>query len=176
MKRNFIDNFIYMIKDMGGEIYYNWKSTSISYKGLRVSGYSKEKIYKGFKNLQSRGILDETSQGKYRFTRKGQIWFKRSLLNFHRINKTKWDAKWRVVIFDIPQELHNKRNLFRNKLRLMGFYMIQKSIFVFPYPCEEELSECCKKIRVGDYVDVMIVERLGAKQNEIKKHFNLKTN
>ena len=173
MKKDFISKFITTISDMGGEVYYNWKSTPISYKGFRVSGYNRGKTYKGFKNLQNRGILTQISSDKYKFTKKGQIWVKKSLLNFHRLNKTKWDSKWRVIIFDIPQELHNKRNLFRDKLRSMGFYMIQKSIFVFPYPCDKEVSECCNRIRISDYVDIMIVEKLGAKEEEIKKYFNL---
>jgi DNA-binding transcriptional regulator PaaX len=51
----------------------------------------------------------------------------------------RWDGVWRIIIFDIPEKLKVKREAFRGKLRELGFYPLQKSIWVYPYPCEKEI-------------------------------------
>ena len=87
--------------------------------------------------------------------------------------KKKWDRKWRIVIFDIPEELHKNRNSFRAKIKNLGFYMLQRSVFVFPYPCEEELNELCSRLNISDYVDVIRADSIGFKEKEIKKYFDI---
>jgi len=52
----------------------------------------------------------------------------------------KWDKKWRVVIFDIPNVVGASRNVFRKKLKEFGFYSLQKSVWVYPYSCKEEIA------------------------------------
>ena len=51
----------------------------------------------------------------------------------------KWDGKWRVVAFDIPAVSNLIRNIFRRKLKELGFYRLQQSIWVFPFECKEEI-------------------------------------
>lgn len=165
MKDNFIPKFIETVLDMGKSVFDVWSRTS--YKG-----YSPRKMYMGVKNLERRGIVKSVSGG-YTFTSVGKKWFKQSLLKYHKQRRTAWDKKWRIVIFDIPQELHKNRNYFRNKLKTLGFYMIQKSVFVFPYPCEDELWPICERLELGDYVDIIIAQSIGFKEKEIRKYFDL---
>lgn len=76
-------------------------------------------------------------------------------------------------MFDIPQTHERQRYLFRAKLKMLGFQMIQKSVFVIPYPCEEELSRICRTLRLLDHVDVIVAETIGSKEDRIKKLFGL---
>lgn len=173
MKGEFVSKFIKGIINSGKDVYqiYNW--TPIYYKGFLVSGYSRKKLYNGFKNLEHRGIIKEIKEGRYKFTENGKSWFKSSLLRHYKELGIKWDGKWRIVIFDIPQELHNKRNRFRKKIKSLGFYMIQKSVFAFPYPCEEELARYCNELNISDYINVISAHNLGFIDDEVKKFFNL---
>lgn len=52
----------------------------------------------------------------------------------------RWDKKWRIVIFDIPEERKNLRDELRRCLKLLGFAEFQKSVFAFPYHCEDEIN------------------------------------
>ena len=173
MKTDFIPKFINALIDTGKELNDMWNWQPLYYKSIKVKGYNRRKFYNGIKSLENRKILIRSSGGRYGFTKNGQRWLSGQLLKFHRLNKTKWGGKWRVLIFDIPQELHNKRNIFRAKLRSLGFYMIQKSIFIFPYQCEEEISECCNHLGIADYVDIIIADKLGGKEENVKKIFAL---
>ncbi len=52
----------------------------------------------------------------------------------------KWDGKWRIVGFDIPEKQKKAREALRYKLKELGFLQIQKSLFLYPYPCREEIE------------------------------------
>ena len=142
---------------------------SISYKGVR---YSNHPYYRGIKNLEKRGLLT-LKKDKIKMTSRGQKWLELSYLRYMRSVYPKWDGKWRVIIFDIPQELHNTRNLFRHRLKTLGFVTLQKSVYVFPYPCEEELGDLCRNYNISDYVSIIIADSIGVHQDEIKRHFDV---
>ena len=84
----------------------------------------------------------------------------------------KWDGVWRMVIFDIPNKDKSIREGFREKLKGAGFYPLQKSVFVFPYPCEEELKFLAYIYNVGDCIRFIETSRL-INDNDVKAHFGL---
>lgn len=70
-----------------------------------------------------------------------------------KINKPKaWDGKWRVVIFDIPEKHKWSREGFREKLKSLGFYHFQKSVFVYPHPCFTEVGFLSSVFNTEDFV------------------------
>ena len=55
-------------------------------------------------------------------------------------NKT-WDHKWRIVMFDIAEIQKKKRDYLREKLKELGFGMLQKSVFISPHDIFQDFSE-----------------------------------
>ena len=53
---------------------------------------------------------------------------------------TRWDGKWRIVLFDIPESIKKLRNTLRTKLRQLGLLELQKSVFIHPYECRDEID------------------------------------
>jgi DNA-binding transcriptional regulator PaaX len=51
-----------------------------------------------------------------------------------------WDRKWRLVILNFPEKERQKRGTIRSKLKALGFYHLQKGVWVFPYPCDREID------------------------------------
>ena len=51
-----------------------------------------------------------------------------------------WDLKWRLILFDIPAGERTKRNAFRALIRRTGAIMLQKSVWVHPFDCSEQVS------------------------------------
>ena len=174
MKGNFISKFIKAFIETCKEIYGIWQWQPLYYKGWKVSGPDHSRTYGNFKNLEKRGLVSRVNNGGYKFTKKGAKWFEVSKFKYLELHNGKWDKKWRVVIFDVPQEMHNQRNWLRKKLKTLGFYMLQKSVFVFPYPCEEELGDICSYLDISDHVDIIVADSVGFQEQEIKKFFGLK--
>lgn len=82
---------------------------------------------------------------------------KRKVLEFDidniKIGKpTRWDKKWRMVMFDIPEKRRAERNVLREKLKNIGFKEIQKSVFVHPYPCLDEINFIVEYFQLRRYV------------------------
>lgn len=82
---------------------------------------------------------------------------KRKVLEFDidniKIKKpVRWDKKWRMVMFDIPENKRAARNVLREKLKNIGFKEIQKSVFVYPYPCLDEISFIVEYFELRRYV------------------------
>ena len=71
-----------------------------------------------------------------------------------------WDHKWRLVMFDIPNHMKTARDGFAATLKRLGFMHYQKSVFICPYPCEEELEVVAEYYGVGEHVDIVAAERI----------------
>jgi CRISPR-associated endonuclease Cas2 len=70
----------------------------------------------------------------------------------------KWDKKWRIVIFDIPEKKKKAREALRDKLKNLGFKELQKSVFVHPYECEDEIDFITEVFEIRSYVRFLRVE------------------
>ena len=143
------------------------------YKDLRMAGIDPDVIYQNVYNLKCRGLLKDVSPGRFKLTQSGSVWARGAISRYFPRRYPIWDKKWRLVIFDIPQELHLARIKFRKKLKNLGFFMLQKSVFVLPYPCHEEIGDICEQLDISDYVDIITAEDVGFKKLELIKYFTL---
>lgn len=64
----------------------------------------------------------------------------------------RWDKKWRLIIFDIPEKKRRARDALRDKLKELGFYELQKSVLVCPFPCFNELNFLIEFFEIRNYV------------------------
>lgn len=177
MRGDFIVKFLTELAHVARDIGVGW--SRIPYKGCRYSdfniyGYETRQKYYGFNNLERRGIIKNKNDDCFVFTNKGKKWLGTSFKKyFKNKNSGKWDKKWRLVIFDIPEEMHKERIKFRKKIKALGFEMIQKSVFIFPHPCFEEISDIAASLKVSDYIDIITAETAGFKEKELLKIFSL---
>ena len=51
----------------------------------------------------------------------------------------RWDGTWHVVIFDVPNKKSKNRSAFTQQIKNMGFELMQKSVWAYPYKCHEEI-------------------------------------
>lgn len=66
-----------------------------------------------------------------------------------------WDRKWRIIMFDIEETQRRARDTLRNKLKELGFGMLQESVFVTPYDVVADLTEFINYIGLLDAVYVL---------------------
>lgn len=72
--------------------------------------------------------------------------------------KSNADKKYRYVSFDIPERLHDKRDLFRNVIKRMGFRQIQQSLWVTDKNIGSMVEIVAEEYGVSDYVAYIISE------------------
>ena len=83
-----------------------------------------------------------------------------------------WDEKWRIVMFDIPEEFKKERDGFARDIKRIGFAKIQKSVFAFPHPCFEELQVLMDFHGVRRFVTLVVAETLEHSRS-LEKTFRL---
>jgi len=103
-------------------------------------------------------------------TEKGKQKVLRYDLEKMRIKFMRWDGKWRMVLFDIPERQKPARDALRNKLKRLGFFEFQKSIFVHPFDCEDEINFLAEFFQIKPYVRYGIVEKID-NELHLKRHF-----
>lgn len=50
----------------------------------------------------------------------------------------RWDGRWRLVLFDVPESLSATRNRIRHNLQSSGYGYLQKSVWITPHPVDKE--------------------------------------
>ena len=130
-----------------------WKKINTETLRKEIRNLYKSKLIEKKENADGTITLILTNKGKLRaLTYKFQEM---------KIGKREWDGKWRIVIFDIPEKMRKGRDALREKIKELGFYELQKSVFVFPYECCDEINFIIeffglrKYVRFGilDYID-----------------------
>lgn len=73
-------------------------------------------------------------------------------------NTGRWDKLWRVVIFDIPEDNRKAREFFREKLKILGFQQLQKSVFVIRLECKDEIDFLRHALEISPYVSYILAK------------------
>ena len=127
------------------------------------------KIERALRNLSRDGDVEISYIGKekrYRITPSGTQ--KLAQLEFKEYQPSqfkKWDGKWRVVCFDIPETDKYTRTLFQTKLSDLGFYRLQNSVFVTPHNCKELIVLADKAFGLRSWVRVIVAETIDNEQH-----------
>lgn len=118
-------------------------------------------------------VNDKNGKTTIKITKKGETRLRIFDIELIKINKPKkWDGKWRLVMFDIPMRFTKGREALRYHLKELNFFQFQKSVWVYPYPCEDEIIFIADFFGVGKHVEVLIAENI-LRDEKLKKYFDL---
>ena len=131
-------------------------------RGKRGKKYSSIQLSQALYYLKKRKIINtkKLSNGKtiIELTEKGR---RRKLeYDFDRLKLSKteyWDGKWRILMFDIPEPRRNARDALRNKLMDIGFIQFQKSVWLYPYPCQDEIDFISEYFSIAQHTNLITV-------------------
>ena len=116
-------------------------STRLMFKHARERAMYRQTRKRALESLIKSGYVTKNAE-LVSLTNKGRRRCERSALATRSLldQKKTWDHKWRIVIYDIPQELHALRGELRDILKRAGFRMVQRSVWIFPHECRELLA------------------------------------
>ena len=127
--------------------------------------------------LKQKGEIEfEERDGKkfVRLTERGEeaLAFGQQKLQLANRKPRKWDRRYRLVMFDVPEKRKKIRERLRFEMQEVGFLHLQDSAWVYPYDCEEFIALLKADLHIGKDVLYAIVEEI---ENDkwIRKHFNL---
>jgi hypothetical protein len=134
------------------------------------------RIRESVSRLKRKGLVEfriEHGKKRLRLTKKGQrkvdsIWSD----SFTLTKPKRWDGKWRLVIFDIPERKRVTRNKIRALVSRLGFLRLQDSVWVYPYDCEELVTLLKADLKIGLAVLYIIADAIEF-DTPIRRHFGL---
>lgn len=135
------------------------------------------KLERALRNLASAGDIKTSGkkgQKQYRITTTGRQKLARLKFAEYAVpEQVKWDGKWRVVCFDIPETKKYNRTLFQTKLSALGFYRLQNSVFVYPYPCDQLIKLAYGAFGLQKFVRIIVADHID-NEAHILNFFKLK--
>lgn len=142
-------------------------------KGARFNHQAKTALGR----LAAKGLIrfEERDGKRYaRVTEAGEQILELESLREKSIQKPKrWDGRWRVVLFDIPERRRGVRNRLRLFMQEYGFVRLQDSVWIYPYDCEDLIALAKANFKIGFDVLYMIVEHL-ERDKYLREHFKLR--
>lgn len=137
---------------------WDYRSVFLKLRDLERGGYvsKKQKNNRSFFHLAPKGKLQIL---KY--------------LQLERLKIKKWDKQWRVIIFDLPETLKKWRDYLRRELKAMGFYPLQESVYIIPYPVTGEIDQMLKDWNLRKYFRYLTVSEIDG-EDFLRKIFDVK--
>lgn len=118
------------------------------------------------------GLL-EYKKGFLRLSKKGEERLQKFEVKNYEIPKPrKWDKRWRILTFDIPEKRKGLRAKVRLTLTRMGFVRLQNSVWVYPYDCEDFITLLKADLKIGKdilYITANTIEN----DRWLLRHFGL---
>jgi len=144
----------------------------------KKENYKNKQISNAITNLRRSKFIEYIPNNKgivtVRITKKGETKLKSFAIDLIKISiPSKWDGKWRVVMFDLPIRYAKIRHILRFRLKKLGFVKFQKSVWIYPYPCIDEILFIAEYYKIVKYVEVMTVVDIN-NDLKLKKFFKLK--
>jgi len=113
-------------------------------------------INRSVDRLQRRGLVVISDRGAKRsleITKEGRFFAEMLIKLPAKLTKQfRWDGKWRLIIFDIPERHKVVRDVLRAKIQELGFVQLQKSVFITPWPCKTVVEQIQKVYRADRYI------------------------
>lgn len=119
------------------------------YYHLFCNHKNKKSFQPAITRLKQMGLIKKDESDIFRLTKKGgkEAFF--SFINAEiscchsqrNIKKTRWDGKWRIILFDIPEKKKHQRHYLRSVIKALGFKEFQKSVWIYPYKIPSFLTK-----------------------------------
>lgn len=120
----------------------------------------KASLSQALKRLRENGLVDFIDDEKLivRLTDYGK---EKAVLAKIKFDDQKWDGKWRLVIFDIPEKRRAVRDLLRSKLKQWDFIHLQQSVWASKKDCTKVLRDFIKSVGIEAWVMVVESDNVG---------------
>lgn len=133
---------------------------------------------------QARGVLSKLIKSKfiekssnngdttYKITQKGEKQFDNDLKPLKTTGR--WDGKWRLVIFNLPENKRDVRDKLRRYLVKLGLGIMQNSVWITPNDVRGEIECIQNKLNINEKIRYFEISRNTSIDNTIiAKAWNL---
>ena len=124
---------------------------------------NKQQFYALLNKLKKQGLVEK------KISERG-IWWKITLAGLQKLkifkeNRKEYevisDNKLKIIAFDIPEKERRKRDWLREVLKLLGFKMLQRSLWIGKNKISEDFLFDLRKKRMFGYIHIFEINKTG---------------
>lgn len=131
-----------------------------------------KQVIKRMQNAKLVEIKEENGIPTIKISKNG----KRKLLRYDieqmQLDESSWDGKWRLIIYDVAKSRKAQSDAFRYLLKKLNILKLQKSVYLTPFKCEDEIEYLRNFFEIGNEV---LILKVGSIENEVayRKYFGI---
>ncbi|MBI2011891.1 CRISPR-associated endonuclease Cas2 [Candidatus Daviesbacteria bacterium] len=142
-----------------------WKKYKRKELGRIIKRFTEQEVV-SFREENGKQVIGLTEKGRSR------------LLSYDfenlQLKSKRRDGLFRVLVFDIPENKKKNRELFRQKLKELGFIRMQDSVFVSAFPCKDEIDFICNYLGISRHVTLFSIRKIERGEELIFKKSHMK--
>lgn len=151
-----------------GKIEYEFNKKALKRIDNQINRDKIRKIRKYLYKLEKEGFISKNSSEKINLTSKGKRkldYFKNSF-SFNNKYKKEDSDKVIIISYDIPIAFNKERNILRDILRMLGFNIVHKSVWVGKVKLPKEFIIDLEKLGILDYIEILEVTKSGSLKSQ----------
>jgi phenylacetic acid degradation operon negative regulatory protein len=147
-------------------------------KLLNEFGHNDQAVRAAISRMSKQGWVESEKQGNksyYFLSEQGVTRIEEAANRIFKLKPEKWDGKWRVLMYTIPEEIRSVRDELRKELIWSGFGTFSNSCWVSPNNLASQVNELIKKYDIKEYIDFFEADYIGPHENNrlVEKSWNL---
>lgn len=131
---------------------------------LKVFGHNEQAVRVSVSRMAKQGLLQSERVGNksfYKLTERGLNRVDEAAKRIYKLKPHEWDRKWRIVMYNIPEEKRQVRDELRKELQWSGFGNLSNGCWVSPNNHEKGIHLIISKYKVEEYVHLFLSEYKG---------------
>lgn len=129
-------------------------------------------LRKEFSLVKTKGLIEFKTHYRRKYpalSSKGRLEIK-THLPFRRYD---WDESWKIVIFDLPENLRGKRIKFQQELIDLGFRKLARGVYLSPHPLFSAVKRLALRLHIEDYLTFIRTKTIEEEKKKIYRAWNL---
>lgn len=126
--------------------------------------FNMPRLKQTLKRLYQQKVIDieeQDGESRIKLTDRGRVRFLQFKMEEMMVEKPpRWDGKWRLIIYDVEKKKKFASDSFRRLLKKMEILRLQKSVYLTPYSCEEQIEFLRQYFGIGKNVLYLVVQEL----------------
>ena len=120
-------------------------------------------VIKRMQNSKLVEVKEEKGIPIIKVTQKGKQKLLRYKIDEMVLDESNWDGKWRLIIYDVQTGKRANSEMFRIMLNKLKFLKLQRSVYLSPFKCEDEIEYLRLLFEIGNEVQIL---KVGSLENE----------
>lgn len=115
--------------------------------------YSKQEIASTLRYMKYNQLVFNRFERGLSVSNKAKIRLSNALIEQLFVTKPKnWDKKWRIIMYDIPENMKSKRDAFSKHLVRVKLLKLKDGVYIHPFPCQSEIEKLANYFQIQKHV------------------------